>query len=204
MKPIDFDKGEVCLCTQEKDKHTYEYRSQWFMRTHEAHLHIVAVCSTHPSIPPPTYHPHPPITPPLMPPSSTHLILSYTHAPITSPRHPLITPHAHPLIRQSPHQALLAADDKAVLDQVARAIREVHTLCMKDGTPPLIVGVEGHTNCKDPARRSNTFNMRLSAARAAACREYVMFKGASTTHPHCRNLLCVCMHVCMYVPENTT
>ena len=74
-------------------------------------------------------------------------------------------------------QARLADDDKAVLAQVARAIREVHKLCLKDGTPPLIMGVEGHTNCKDPDRRSNPFNMRLSAARAAACREYVESAG---------------------------
>ena len=95
-------------------------------------------------------------------------------------------------------QARLADDDKMVLSQVATAIREVHKLCMKDGTPPLIVGVEGHTNCKDPARRSNPFNMRLSAARAAACREYVESAGAPSTHSHCRNHLCVCMCVCMY------
>ena len=75
-------------------------------------------------------------------------------------------------------QAILDENDKHILDQVAKGIIEVHKLCLEHGTPPLIVLVEGHTNCTDPAKRSNSFHIRLSEERAAACRAYVESKGA--------------------------
>jgi len=70
-------------------------------------------------------------------------------------------------------KALLDAVAETTLIQVAKAIKEVHKLSSKHGIPPLIVSVEGHTNCKDPAKRSNAYHMRLSEERATACREYL-------------------------------
>ena len=75
-------------------------------------------------------------------------------------------------------QAKLAEDAKFCLDQVAKAIKAVHKLCLEHGTPPVFVSIEGHTNCKHPERRSNKYNMRLSEKRAAACRKYVESAGA--------------------------
>ena len=76
-------------------------------------------------------------------------------------------------------QENLTKADKKILDQVAKAIREVNKLCVEVGTPPVVVLVEGHTNCKDPLKCSNDFNMRVSEDRATACREYVESAGTS-------------------------
>ena len=76
-------------------------------------------------------------------------------------------------------QAKLAKDAKFCLDQVAKAIQTVHKLCLEHDTTPVFVSIEGHTNCKQPARRSNKYNMRLSEKRAATCREYVASAGMS-------------------------
>ena len=53
----------------------------------------------------------------------------------------------------------------------------MHKLSLEHGIPPLIVSVEGHTNCKDPAKRSNPYHMGLSMERANKCREYLESAG---------------------------
>merc|ERR1711937_832189 len=51
-----------------------------------------------------------------------------------------------------------------ILSQVAKAVKAVHEMSSSHGIPPLLVLVEGHTNCRDPAKRSNSYHMRLSEA----------------------------------------
>ena len=70
-------------------------------------------------------------------------------------------------------QADLGADAELILIQVAKAIKEVHKLSSEHGIPPLVVSVEGHTNCKDPAKQSSPYHMQLSKKRAVACRKYL-------------------------------
>ena len=60
----------------------------------------------------------------------------------------------------------------------------MHKLSLKHGIPPLIVLVEGHTNCKDPAMQSSPYHMRLSVKRALACREYLESAGESDFEPN--------------------
>ena len=81
-------------------------------------------------------------------------------------------------------QADLGVNAEVILIQVAKAIKEVHKLSLEHGIPPLIVSVEGHTNCKDPAKRSNPYHMGLSEQRAVACREYLETAGASASKPN--------------------
>ena len=76
-------------------------------------------------------------------------------------------------------QAILSYEGKDILSQVAKAVKAVHEMSSSHGIPPLLVLVEGHTNCRDPAKRSNSYHMRLSEARADACREYLEGAGGS-------------------------
>ena len=79
-------------------------------------------------------------------------------------------------------QADIDVNAEVILIQVAGAIKEVHKLSLEHGIPPLIVSVEGHTNCKDPAKRSNPYHMGLSEQRAVACRKYLETAGASASN----------------------
>ena len=81
-------------------------------------------------------------------------------------------------------QADLTAASRHILDQVAKAIKILHKLSLDLGIPPLIVSVEGHTNCKDPAKRSNPYHMGLSMERANKCREYLESAGTSASKPN--------------------
>jgi len=74
-------------------------------------------------------------------------------------------------------KAILSAASRHILDQVARAIKEVHKLSLFHGITPLIVSVEGHTNCKDPMKQSSPYHMGLSMERALKCREYLESAG---------------------------
>jgi len=74
-------------------------------------------------------------------------------------------------------RADLTATSRHILDQVAKAIKTVHKLSLDLGIPPLIVSVEGHTNCQDPAKQSSPYHMGLSMERAIKSREYLESKG---------------------------
>ena len=54
-------------------------------------------------------------------------------------------------------QADLGVNAEVILMQVAKAIKEVHKLRLEHGIPPLIVSVQGHTNCINSTKRSNPY-----------------------------------------------